>query len=204
MPDEHAPKVLLAFAPCVTAPLMPEQGPDLVSGVVNMDDTTFTTLLSLSSGASAISRFNCCALLDTEFPQAFIHQGPFDQMVETGAAHASYVRATTTKSWSGFGSQMILSTSRQARMTVQFHHNGVPSAPLAVWVYLVPDETIRCPIFLGRDNWMRFPSRSYQTLPSTPDGRVFDELTLTHICDNNPGGAPAIATLPASPTTSSM
>jgi len=48
---------------------------------------------------------------------------------------------------------------------------------------------MRCPILLGRDSWMRFHSRSYQTLPPTPDGRVLGELTLAHICDNNPSGA---------------
>ena len=36
---------------------------------------------------------------------------------------------------------------------------------------------------------MRFYSRSYQTLPSTPDGCVLDELTLAHICHNYLGGA---------------
>ena len=114
-----------------------------------MDDTTFTTLRSPSSGASAKSRLNCRALFDTGLPQSFIHQSEFDQMVATGAADASYVQAITPKSQSGFGSQKMLSTSRQARMTGQFHHNGVPSASLAVWIYLVPDETMSCPILLG-------------------------------------------------------
>ena len=112
-------------------------------------------------------------------------------MVATGAADASYVRATTPKSWSGFGSQQMLSICRQARMALQFHHDGAPSASLAVSMYLVADETMRCHILLGRDSWMRFHSRSYQTLPSTPDGRVLGELNLTHICDNNLDGASA-------------
>ena len=101
VPDDHAREVLLAYAQRVTAPPIPEQRPDLVSGVVTMDDATFTTLLSLSSGASATSRFNCRALYNTGSPQSFIHQGAFDQMVATGAADASYVRATTPKSWNG-------------------------------------------------------------------------------------------------------
>jgi len=41
--DDHAPEVQLAYAPSVTAPLLPEQGPDLVSGVVTMEYATFTT-----------------------------------------------------------------------------------------------------------------------------------------------------------------
>ena len=47
VPADHAPEVLLAQEQRVDAPLMPEQGPDLISGVVTMDDATFTTLLSL-------------------------------------------------------------------------------------------------------------------------------------------------------------
>ena len=58
-------------------------------------------------------------------------------------------------------------------------------------MYLVPDEIMRCPILLGRDNWMHFHTCSYKTLPSTPGGRVLGEPTLPHICDNNPGGVSA-------------
>ena len=184
VPDDHAPKVLLAQEQRIDAPLIPEQGPDLIGGVVTMDDATFTTLLSLHSGVSATSRFNCRALLDTGSPQSFIHQGAFDQM------DASCVRSTTPKTWSGFGSRQLLSTNQQARMTVQFHHNGTTSASLAVWMYIVPNETMRCPLLLGRDSWMRFPSRSYQTLPPHPDGRTFGELTLSP-CEDNLGSAAA-------------
>ena len=73
VPDDHAPEVLLAQEQRIDAPLIPEQGPDLIGGVVTMDDATFTTLLSLHSGVSATSRFNCRALLDTGSPQSFIH-----------------------------------------------------------------------------------------------------------------------------------
>ena len=49
---------------------------------------------------------------------------------------------------------------------------------------------MRCPLLLGRDSWMRFPSHSYQTLPPHPDGRTFGELTLSP-CDDNLGSAAA-------------
>ena len=97
MPDDRAPEVRLVQEPRIDAPLIPDQGPDLMSGVVTMDDATFTTLLSLHSGVSTTSRFNCRALLDTGSPQSFIHQGAFDQMVATGAADASCVRSTTPR-----------------------------------------------------------------------------------------------------------
>ena len=132
VPDDHAPEVRLAQEQRIDAPLIPEQGPDLIGGVVTMDDATFTTLLSLHSGVSTTSRFNCRALLDTGSPQSFIHQGALDQIVATGAADASCVRSTTPRTWSGFGSRQLLSTHRQARMTIQFNHNGTPSASLAV------------------------------------------------------------------------
>ena len=109
-------------------------------------------------------------------------------MVSTGAADASCVRSTTPRTWSGFGSRQLLSTHRQDRMTVQFNHNGTPSASLAVWMYIVHNETIRCPLLLGRDSWMRFHSSSYQTLSPQPDGRNFGELTLS-LCDDNLGSA---------------
>ena len=155
-----------------------------------MDDATFTTLLSLHSGVSATSRFSYRALLDTGSPQSSIHQGAFGQMVVTGAADASCVRSTTPKTWSGFGSRQLLSTNRQVRMTVQLNHNGTMSASLAVWMYIVPNKTMRCPLFLGRDSWMRFHSCSYQTLSPQPDGRIFGELTLS-LCDDNLGSAAA-------------
>ena len=75
-------------------------------------------------------------------------------------------------------------------MTVQFNHNGTPSTSLAVWMYTVPNETMRCPILLGRDSWMRLHSSSYQTLSPQPDGRIFGELTLSP-CDDNFGSAAA-------------
>ena len=191
-PDDHAPEVLLAQEQRSDAPLIREQGPDLIGGIVTIDDATFTTLFSLHSGVSATSRFNCRALLNTGSPQSSIHEGAFDQMVALGAADASCVRSTTPRTWSGFGSRQLLSTNQQARMTVQFHHNGTASASLAVWMYIVPNETMRCrcPLLLGRDSWMCFHSRSYQTLPPHPDGRTFGELSLSP-CGDNLGSAAA-------------
>ena len=148
VPDDHAPEVLLAQEQRIDAPLIPEQGPYLIGGVVIMDDATFTTLLSLHSGVSATSRFNCRAHLETGSPQSFIHQRAFDQMVALGAADASCVRSTTPRTWSGFGSRQLLSTNQQARMTVQFFHNGTTSASLAVWMYIVPNETCDALSFL--------------------------------------------------------
>ena len=105
-------------------------------------------------------------------------------MVATGTADESYVRATTPRSWSGFGSQELLSMNRQARMTIQFYHNNTPSASLAAWMYIVHNKTMRCTLLFGRDSWMRFHTRSYQTLAPTHDGRIFGKLTLSHTFSN--------------------
>ena len=72
MPDDHAPEVLLAQDQRIDAPLIPEQGPDLIGGLVTMYEATFTTLLSFNSGVSTTSRFNYRALLDTGSLQSFI------------------------------------------------------------------------------------------------------------------------------------
>ena len=183
-PDDCTPEVLLTNATRDDKPFISEHCPDLISGVVTMDDVTFTTLPSLTSGASATSQFRCRALLDTGFPQSFIHQGAFEQMVATGAADESYVRSTPPRSWNGFGSQEPLNTNRQACLSIHFYHNDAPSASLAVWIYIVPNKTMRCSLLLGRDSWMRFHSRSYQTLAPTSDGRVFGEPTLSHTFDD--------------------
>ena len=63
VPGDHAPEVLLAHKQRDDVPLMPEQGPDLIGCIVAMDDATFTTLLTLHSGVSATSRFDCRAIL---------------------------------------------------------------------------------------------------------------------------------------------
>ena len=79
-PNDHTPEVLLTHVTRGDQPLMPEQGPDLIGDVVAMDDATFTTLPSLTSGASPTSQFRCRALLDTGSSQSFIHQGAFKQI----------------------------------------------------------------------------------------------------------------------------
>ena len=74
-PDHHTPEVLLPNVTRGDQSLMSEQGPDLIGGVVTMKNVTFTTLPSLTSGASATSQFRCRAPLDTGSPQSIIHQG---------------------------------------------------------------------------------------------------------------------------------
>ena len=102
VPEDREPEFLLTNTTRTDESFISEQGPDLISGVVTMDDATFTTLPSLTSGAFAAHQFPCRALLDTGSPQSFTHQGAFEQMAATGATDDSYVRSTTPRSWSGF------------------------------------------------------------------------------------------------------
>ena len=62
--DDYIPEVFLTNTNRPNEPLISEQGPDLISGVVTLDDVTFTTVPSLTSGASATSQFRCRTLLD--------------------------------------------------------------------------------------------------------------------------------------------
>lgn len=70
MPADHAPEVLLAHDQRVGALLVLEQGPDLISGGVTMDNAMFATLLPLSDRVSPTSRFNHISLLDIVTPIA--------------------------------------------------------------------------------------------------------------------------------------
>ena len=81
-------------------------------------------------------------------------------MVATGATDVSDVRSTTPRSRSGFGSRELLDTHRQARMAIKVYHSGTPSAALAVLIYIVPNETMRCPLLLSRDSLMHYYSSS--------------------------------------------
>ena len=58
-------------------------------------------------------------------------------------------------------------------------------------MYIVPNKTMRCSLLLSRDTWMRFHTRSYQTLAPTHDGRILGELTLSHAFDNAHNSAAA-------------
>lgn len=131
------------------------------------------------------SWFNCCTLPYTGPPQWFVHQGAFDQIVTTGTSDASYVRANTPKPWRGFGSLTPANRfSQQVRMTVQFHHNGVPSVSLLHGCTLTPTILSVALFFLSRTTgYAPFaplsdaPVDTRQPRPRWP--------TLPHISDNN-------------------
>ena len=69
-------------------------------------------------------------------------------------------------------------------MTIQFYHDGTSSVSLAVWIYIVPNKTMRNPFLLDGNSPMHFHLHSYQTLLLQHDGCFFGELTLWHMCDD--------------------
>ena len=164
-----------------TAQQYPMLMPTLFPGDLATREKPYVTLASMWTAFNDL-KHNMSPAIDGD---------AFASATRTSGSHAPpTVAVPAASTWSGFGSQQLLSTNQQARMTIQFRHNGSPSASLAVWIYIVPNETMRCPLLLGRDSWMRFHFRSYQTLSPQPDGRVFGELTLS-IGDDHLGSAAA-------------
>lgn len=67
-----------------------------------------------------------------------------------------------------------------ARLGVQFNRNALRTTSLAVWAHVVPANTMRHSLLLGRDCFMRFTSRTTYTVlsPRPPHNDVLGEETL--------------------------
>lgn len=100
-----------------------------------------------------------------------------------GAASPLCESQTLPHTWSGFGDHEPLKKTKLVRLSLQFLHDSIPCAYLAIWVYVVSTSTMDCPVFLGRDSWMRFNTWSYRTLPlRRKSGRIIlGELTFYHL-----------------------
>ena len=144
-------------------PLLVEQGPCLVAGVVTMDGSSFTTKIKTHSGLAAL-QLGCVALLYTGSPQTFNNTRAFDSMKRMGAASATCEQHTPPRSWGGFGKSTPLETSVAVRLSVRFFHGDRLAASLPVWAYVVPSEAMQHDVLPGRDSWMRFQDRFYRTL----------------------------------------
>jgi len=186
-PAKHFSRVLQT-CPLPLAPPIPEHGPCLSSGILTVDDASFTTRARIHSGPHAAVRHTAVALLDTGSPQTFISAEAVKQLKDCGAATDLCVRHAAPRSWGGFGTSAPLTTSASIRLSIQFLRGTSPTAALAVWACIVPPGTMQHPILLGRDSWMRFERRSYTTLPHQPPGPALGELSLFH---HDPDGAAA-------------
>ena len=164
-PADHPPSVFAVSTVDPDQHTLAEHGPDLVGGKVSVDPATFTTRVALHCGPSATTPAKCVSLLDSGSPQTFIRESMWEHMKQVGAASDVCEITTQPRVW-GFGdSTTPLTTRKSVRLSVQFFHNTVRSASLAVWAYVVPDSTMAHALLLGRDSYMRFDKRTYCTLP---------------------------------------
>ena len=109
--------------------------------------------------------------------------------MRSGAATTICETRAPPRSWGDFGKFLPLQTSTTVRLSIQFLHQDLPTASLAVWAYVVPPEAMQHVVLLSRDSWMRFSERSYRALPSRPsDNLMLGDLTLSY---HNLGGAVA-------------
>ena len=130
-------------------PLLTEQGPCLVAGVVTMNGSSFTTKIKIHSGAVAV-QLGCVALLDTGSPQTFINTHALESMKRAGPASAICERHTPSRSGGEFGRSLPLQTSTTVPLSVKFFHDDRPTASLAVWASVVPEEAMQHYVLLGR------------------------------------------------------
>ena len=181
VPSDHGGDVLALMSTAQSdqhPPLLAEQGPCLVAGVVSMDDSSFTKIKIHS--CPVVVQLGCVALLDTGSPQAFINTHALESMKRAGAASAICEQHTPPRSWGGFGKFPPLQISTTVLLSVHFLHNNRPTTSLAVQAYVVLAEAMQHDVLFERDSWMRFNDRSYRTLPPHPgNNRISGELTLS-------------------------
>ena len=101
-------------------------------------------------------------------------------MKRAGAASAICQRHTALNSPGGFGKSPPLQTFTAVRLSIRFFQDDQPTAPLAVWAYLVQAEALQHDVLLEHDSWIRSNDRSYRTLAPRPgNNRVWGALTLS-------------------------
>lgn len=95
-------------------PSLNESGPDLVDGIVTVDDASFTAQAHMQSGTQERREVPCVDLPDIGSPQS-----PSQVEVKrTGAFTAACYRATTPRTWGDFGNSPPLQTSTAIRPRV--------------------------------------------------------------------------------------
>ena len=178
-PADHSPEVWV-FAPGVGPSLaLSEHGPCFVGGIIPLDDASFTTKITVHSGANTFAPFGCVALLDTGSPQTLIRRNVLDRMLSVGAASTARERKSASRSWGGVGEFAPLQTLTSVRLRLDFFRAEELRRSLAVWSCVV------------RPSVIHFTNCSYRSLSPRPsDHRIFGELDLSQ---NDPAGVPAYA-----------
>ena len=180
-PADKSPEVLAVAAGVSLFLALAEHDLCLFGGIMMPDDASFTTKITVHSGATALARFCCVALLDTGSARTFIRRDILDSMLSGGGASIACERKCAPRSWSGLGESAPPQTLTSVRLSVHLFRADEPTCPLAVWACMEPPSVIQHAVLLGRDSSMRLYNRFYPSPPLRPsDHRIFGELELTH------------------------
>ena len=156
-----------------------EHDPCLGGGTLTLNDVSFTTKIAINSGGDAIAPYRWVVLLGTGSPQTLIRLDVLDRMRLAGTASTGCERPCSPPSWFDFRESGPWWTSTSISLSLKFFRNNNPTSSPTVCV--VPPSVMRHAVFLGRDSWMRFNTRSCRAFPPRPrNKRVFSELTLSH------------------------
>ena len=123
VPSDHGGDVLAVMSAAHSdqhSPMLAEQGPCLVTGVVTMGDSSFTTKMKIHSDSVAV-QLGCVALFDTG--------SPLESMKRAGATSAICERHTPPRFWGRVSKSPPLQTSAAVRLSVQFFHCLLYTSP---------------------------------------------------------------------------
>ena len=117
LPEATPPHALIsaissgATLPPALPSLIAEHGSAHSSGIVIVDDASFTTRIKIHSGPCSSNRYGLVALLDTGSPQTFISAEAWACMKRSVAASDACEQHASPRSWGGFGESAPLLTS---------------------------------------------------------------------------------------------
>ena len=132
-PADKSPEVLAVAAGVSLFLALAEHDLCLFGGIMMPDDASFTTKITVHSGATALARFCCVALLDTGSPQTFIRRDMLDSIFLVGGASISCKQKYAPLFWGGFGESAPLQTPTIVRLSVQLIRGDEPTCSLEVW-----------------------------------------------------------------------
>lgn len=158
-------------------PILPEDGPDLVDGIVTVDDSSFATRVRIYSGflhSYQFARYRQSTNISTR-------RCPGTHDANRGRQSAICELTSNLRAWGGIGTAPYI-LKNPFGFTVQFLKGGIPTARLAVLACVVCSETMPYALLLDPDSWVQ------DICPNSDDDRFARELSLTPF-DRVHGGA---------------
>lgn len=117
------------------------------------------------------------ALLDSTSPATFVNSNALGTMMYSGAANESCVAQPRAASGEDSGKRKR-STFRKLSADVCSYPDTVPTAPLTVCDQVIPANTTRHQLLLGRDSFMVYHTRDCVTAP--PSRRPLFRRTVAY------------------------